>query len=324
MDSGFLHRLERRLGMGKPMVLRIGTRGSMLAVAQSRWVKARLEAKYPGIKCELVKIKTTGDKILDSPLSSIGGKGLFVKEIEDALLRKRVDLAVHSMKDVPSGLPEELMLSGYPEREDPHDALVSARSRTLERLPQHSRVGTSSLRRGAQLLRMRPDLDLQPLRGNIDTRIKKLESGEVEAIILAAAGLKRLGLESSITHIIPPEKMLPAVGQGALGLEVRRGDKETRHLLQFMNHEPTEVTIRAERAFLKELGGGCQVPIAGFARLHTNGIHIEGMVAEPDGSMLIRDKMAGDKSRAEEIGVTLAKRLLASGADKILARIYVQ
>jgi len=304
------------------MIFKIGTRGSKLALAQSEWVKEKVEKRHTDVEVELVKIKTTGDKILDSPLSKIGGKGLFVKEIEDALLKKQVHAAVHSMKDVPAELPDELMLSAFPEREDPRDAFISLNSRILEDLPEGSRVGTSSLRRASKLLHVRPDLNIVALRGNVDTRLRKLESGEVDAIILAAAGLRRLGLADRITQVLPSEQVLPAIGQGALGLEVRRDDHDTISLLDFLNHKPTEVTVRAERAFLKELEGGCQVPIAGFALLNSDKIHLRGMVAEIDGSRIIRDEISGEKHQAEEIGINLAKSLLDAGAGEILSRIY--
>ena len=250
------------------MILKIGTRGSKLALAQSQWIKKGIETRYPHIQVELVKIKTTGDKILNSPLSKIGGKGLFVKEIEEALIREKIDVAVHSMKDVPARLPEMLTLSTFPEREDSRDALISIRDRTIDELPQGSGVGTSSLRRAAQLLHLRPDLKIVPLRGNIETRLHRLRSGDLQAIVLATAGIKRLGLETSITQVISPEQILPAIGQGALGLEVSRDDENTINLLDFLNHKKTEVTVRAERAFLNEFEGGCQVPIAAFAHLN--------------------------------------------------------
>ena len=303
------------------MPIKIGTRASKLALAQSHWVKEKIESKYPHIQVELVTIKTTGDKVLHSPLSKIGGKGLFVKEIEEALLSKRVDVAVHSMKDVPAELPDALMLSTFPEREDPRDALISINDQTLEQLAKGSTVGTSSLRRTSQLLHMRPDLDLVPLRGNVDTRLGKLNSGGLQALILATAGLKRLGFSSRITQIISPGQILPAIGQGALGLEVRRDDEQIISLLDFMNHKQTEVIVKAERAFLKELKGGCQVPIAGFGRLIGGKLHLEGMVAELDGTRLIRDEITGEIDRPRETGITLARRLLRSGADKILEGI---
>ena len=304
------------------MILRIGTRGSRLALAQSEWVKGQIEAGNPDVRVELVRIKTKGDKILDSPLSEVGGKGLFVKEIEDALLRKEVDVAVHSVKDVPTDLPDGLHLSVFPEREDPHDAFISLKYKTLAELPEGASVGTSSLRRSAQLLHMRPDLNVVSLRGNVDTRLKKLESGDLMGILLATAGLRRLGLSSKISQILSPDQILPAIGQGAIGLEKRRDDEEVQKLLLFLNHEPTEVTVRAERAFLKELEGGCQVPIAAHGLLDGDRLILKGMVAELNGSKVIRDELIGKKDRPEDIGVSLARRLLASGADQILERIY--
>ena len=304
------------------MILKIGTRGSKLALAQSEWVKGQIEAENPDLRVELVRIKTKGDKILNSPLSEVGGKGLFVKEIEDALLRKEVDVAVHSVKDVPTDLPDGLHLSVFPEREDPWDAFISLKYKTLSELPEGASVGTSSLRRSAQLLHMRPDLNVVPLRGNVDTRLKKLESGDLTGILLATAGLRRLGLSSKISQILSPEEILPAIGQGAIGLEKRRGDNKTLKLIHFMNHEPTEVTVRAERAFLKELEGGCQVPIAAHGILDGDSLILKGMVAELNGSRVIRDQLIGQKDSPEDIGVSLARSLLASGADQILARIY--
>ncbi|KPK28564.1 MAG: hydroxymethylbilane synthase [Nitrospira bacterium SG8_3] len=304
------------------MVLRIGTRGSKLALAQSEWVKKRIEGRHPHAQVQLVRIKTTGDKILDSPLAKIGGKGLFVKEIEEALLNKRVDLAVHSMKDVPAALPEGLILTTFPKREDPHDAFVSIDCPNLGQLPRGSRVGTGSLRRAAQLLHIRPDLELLPLRGNVDTRLRKLEAGNFQAIILAAAGMRRLGFEDRISQLLSTEQILPAIGQGALGLEVRHDDEETIGLIDFLNDEETQVTVEAERAFLKELQGGCQVPIAAFSRLNGGRLDLEGMVAELDGSKVIRDRITGARNKAEDMGIRLARRLLASGADEILERIY--
>jgi hydroxymethylbilane synthase len=304
------------------MYLRIGTRGSKLAVTQSEWVKGRIEAQHPDVQVELVRVKTTGDKILDAPLSKIGGKGLFVKEIEEALLSGRIDLAVHSMKDVPAALPEGLILATFPEREDPRDAFVSTTYDGLEQLSQGARVGTGSLRRSAQLLHIRPDLELAPVRGNVDTRLRKLEAGEYEAIILAASGLRRLGLKNRISQPLGVEKILPAIGQGALGLEVRREDEETIGLIDFLNHKETEITVKAERAFLTELKGGCQVPLAAFCRTENGQLRLEGMVAELDGSKVLRDQMRGEESDSEEMGIALARRLLAAGAYEILERIY--
>jgi hydroxymethylbilane synthase len=304
------------------MHLRIGTRGSKLALAQSEWVKAKIQAEHPRAKVELVKIRTKGDRILHSPLSWIGGKGLFVKEIEDALLRGEVDLAAHSLKDVPSELPKELELGVFPEREDPRDAFVAMKYKSVGELPEGAAVGTSSLRRSAQLLHLRPDLRVIPLRGNVDTRLRKLESGDLQAIILAAAGLRRLGLRERITGFLSPEEFIPAIGQGVLGLELRKRDGKVKGLLKFLNHEETERTAKAERAFLARLGGGCQVPLAGYARLKANVLYLEGMVAEPDGSIVLRKKVHGSKERPEELGRALAEDLLAAGADRILEKIY--
>jgi len=304
------------------MVIRIGTRASKLALRQSEWVKDEIEATHPHVNVDLIRIKTRGDKILDSPLSKIGGKGLFVKEIEDALLEKRVDLAVHSMKDVPAELPDRLILSTFPKREDPADVLISIGGQTLDQFPHQARVGTSSLRRGAQLLHVHPDIELVPLRGNVDTRLRKLETENLHAIILAAAGLKRLGLSNRITQTLPFDQVLPAVGQGALGIETRRDDEQTVNLLQFLDHKPTRIAVTTERAFLKELEGGCQVPIAGLAQLDEDKLRFQGMVAEIDGSRILREEIIGTKDQAEEIGVALAGRLLDSGADSILEKIY--
>ncbi|OPX38624.1 MAG: hydroxymethylbilane synthase [Desulfobacteraceae bacterium 4484_190.1] len=304
------------------MLIKLGTRGSKLALVQSNWIKEKIENRRPHAQVELVKIKTVGDKILDSPLSKIGGKGLFVKEIEDALLSKRIHVAVHSMKDVPAELPEGLTISAFPEREDPRDALISSENLKIEQLPVGACVGTSSLRRAAQLLHLRPDLDIVSLRGNIDTRLKKLDSGEMQAIILASAGLKRLGLWNRGFQAISIKQMLPAIGQGALGLEVRSDDNRTIEILDFLNHETTELTVRAERAFLKRLEGSCQVPIAAFAGLNGEELHMQGMVAELDGSKIIRDEIVGNKDEAAEIGINLAEKLSSAGADRILACIY--
>jgi len=304
------------------MILRIGTRGSKLALVQSEWVKKEVQTRHPEVRVELVKIKTKGDKILDSPLSKVGGKGLFVKEIEDALLKRDVDLAVHSMKDVPAELQKGLKISVYPKREDARDAFVSRHFKTVKDLPQRASVGTSSLRRSAQLLHMRPDLHIVPLRGNVDTRLRKLDSGDLQAIVLATAGLNRLGLSDRITTPLSPEAVLPAIGQGVLGLELREDDQMTQHLIFFLNDLETELAARAERAFLKELEGGCQVPLAGYARVEKDRIVLDGMVAELDGSVILRQKRAGGKDKPEELGIALARQLIAAGADRILEKIY--
>ncbi len=304
------------------MILRIGTRGSRLALAQSEWVRERLEACHPEVRVELVRIKTRGDKILDTPLSLVGGKGLFVKEIEESLLRGEVDAAVHSMKDVPTELPEGLGLRVFPEREDPRDVLVSARGERFEDLPRGARLGTSSLRRGAQLLHRRPDLEVRSIRGNVETRLEKLASGEVDAIVLAAAGLRRLGLAYRATQFFAPEELLPAMGQGALGVEMRLDDRTTWERFRFLNHEATELRVRAERALLARLEGGCQVPIAGHAFLEGDALLLKGLVAELDGSALVADEARGEAALPEEIGTRLAEALLAAGAGDILARVY--
>jgi hydroxymethylbilane synthase len=311
---------QRSFMMDRP--LRIGTRGSRLALAQSEWVMHQITKRHDLIKAELVRIRTKGDQVLDAPLSKIGGKGLFVKEIEDALLDKRVDVAVHSMKDVPAEIPQGLNLAVFPEREDPHDAFVSMKHQRLADLPPKSVVGTSSLRRAAQLLHLRPELHIAPLRGNVDTRLRKLEAGDFQAVILAVAGLKRLGFADRITQVIQEDQVIPAVGQGALGLEVRTDDVKTLALLAFLNHRDTEFRIRAERAFLREMEGGCQVPLAAFCRVEGERLHLVGMVAELDGSKIFRDQISGAKEQAEDLGITLARRLLAAGADQVLARIY--
>ena len=304
------------------MLIRIGTRGSKLALIQSEWIRDKIQDRHPHVRVELTVIKTTGDKIVDSPLSKIGGKGLFVKEIEDALLENRVDLAVHSMKDVPAELPDGLMLAAFPEREDPRDALISKGDVAIDQLPQKAKLGTSSLRRASQILHIRPDLEIAPLRGNVDTRLGKLNGGELDCIILATAGLKRMGLEDRISQIIPADKILPAIGQGALGLETRRDDARTIGVIDFLNHEPTKVAVAAERAFLKELEGGCQVPIAGLAILENDILHFTGMVAELDGTRIVQDRISGDKKDAAPMGKALAHKLLADGAREILERVY--
>lgn len=273
---------------------------------------------------ELVRIRTTGDKMLDTPLSKIGGKGLFVKEIEVALLDGEVDFAVHSMKDVPAELPPDLEARIFPKREDSRDALVSRGFSSIQGLPKGSSVGTGSLRRSAQLLSRRPDLRVVPIRGNVDTRIQKMEAGQLDAVILAAAGLNRLGLSDKVSCIVPPDELLPAIAQGALCLESRMGDTAVLSLLGFMHHQETGLTVRAERAFLRRLGGGCQVPIAGNGRLEGDRIVLDGLVAELDGSKILRGQIAGSMEDPEGLGEALAERLLSGGADSILAGIYAQ
>ncbi|XOF34587.1 MAG: hydroxymethylbilane synthase [Candidatus Electrothrix sp. YB6] len=303
-------------------ILRIGTRASQLAVTQSTWVKTQIEEHHPDTTVELVKIVTKGDKILDVPLAKVGGKGLFVKEIEDALLDERVDLAVHSMKDVPAELPEGLQVAIVPEREIPLDAFVSAKYAALDELPQGATVGTSSLRRKAQLVCLRPDLDIRDLRGNLDTRLKKLDEGQYEAIILAGAGLNRLGLQERITTLFTPEQMLPAIGQGSLGIELRRVDTELLDGLQFLHHRETAVTVAAERAFLLRLEGGCQVPIGGFATIDSDTVTLTGLIASLDGKTILKEQLSGMAADAEKTGVTLAETLLDRGGKAILDEVY--
>jgi hydroxymethylbilane synthase len=305
-------------------LIKIGTRGSLLATTQSTWVKNQIEAQHPGVSVELVIIVTKGDKILDVPLAMVGGKGLFVKEIEEALLRKDVDLAVHSMKDVPSELPEELHLGITPLRENPHDAFISARYKTLADLPQGATVGTSSLRRRAQLAALRPDLKIVDLRGNLDTRLRKLDEGQFQAIILAAAGLNRLGMSSRATGYFTAKEMLPAVGQGALGIELRKDDAELLAGLAFLNDAGTTVAVEAERAFLYRLEGGCQVPIGAFAEVHNGQVELTGLVASIDGKEVLKDSIAGPSEEAQELGTRLANKLLEKGGRDILAEVYGQ
>jgi len=308
--------------VGKPNgTIRLGSRGSALALWQAGFIRDEVERKTGG-KVEIVRIKTTGDMILDVPLARVGGKGLFVKEIEEALLQGRVDLAVHSMKDVPTDLPGPLEIVAVTKREDPRDAFLSRKVKRFEDLPKGARVGTSSLRRQTQLLALRPDLVILDNRGNLDTRIRKMEEGKFDAVILAAAGLRRLGWEHRITQILPEEISLPAIGQGALGIEIRKDDGKTREAVSFLDDRDTSIAVRAERGFLKRLEGGCQVPIAAHGRTKGDTVSLDGMVGSPDGSRIIRDNARGSAADAEAIGVALAERLLARGAKEILDEVY--
>lgn len=302
-------------------VIRIGTRGSPLAVWQAEWVRSRLLALHPQYKVELTKIKTTGDKILDVPLAQVGGKGLFVKEIETSLLEDRIDLAVHSMKDMPAEIPSGLCIGVFPERENPLDILIARNGYLFEDLPQGARIGSSSLRRGAQVRHIRPDMTVHPLRGNLDTRIRKLDTEGLDAIVLAAAGVKRLGLEARITEYLPETIMLPAIGQGALAIEVRADDNATRDLIAPMDHTDTRLAVESERAFLSRLEGGCQVPIAAHAKIAGHAIELTGLVAEVDGSVLLRDTITGSVDKHEALGVELAEKLLDQGGQEILENI---
>ncbi|MCU4357797.1 hydroxymethylbilane synthase [Acinetobacter ursingii] len=302
--------------------LKIATRQSPLALWQAEHIRARLQELYPDLEVELVKFVTQGDKILDTPLAKIGGKGLFVKELEAALLDGRADLAVHSMKDVPMHLPEGLCLPVICEREDPFDAFVSNHFVHFEDLPQGARVGTSSLRRKCQILKQRPDLTIIDLRGNVGTRLSKLDEGQYDAIILASAGLKRLGLESRIRHALAAEISLPAVGQGALGLECRTNDQTVLDLIRPLLHEKTWHCVRAERAFNAYLEGGCQVPIAGYATLNGNQISIEGRVGSVDGQTLLCAQQSDHTEHAEQLGIRLAQQLLQQGAGELLSALH--
>ncbi|MEN0586566.1 MULTISPECIES: hydroxymethylbilane synthase [unclassified Kosakonia] len=303
-------------------VLRIATRQSPLALWQAHYVKERLEANHPGLTVELVPMVTRGDVILDTPLAKVGGKGLFVKELELALLENRADIAVHSMKDVPVDFPQGLGLVTICERDDPRDAFVSNRYNSLDELPAGSIVGTSSLRRQCQLAEHRPDLVIRSLRGNVGTRLSKLDNGDYDAIILAVAGLNRLGLGSRVRTALPPETSLPAVGQGAVGVECRLDDTRTRALLAPLNHDDTAVRVKAERAMNTRLEGGCQVPIGSYAELIDGGIWLRGLVGAPDGSIMVRGERRGRLEDAEQLGISLAEELLDNGARAILAEIY--
>jgi hydroxymethylbilane synthase len=319
----------------------IGTRGSKLALWQAEWVQSELKRLYPDLEIEINKIKTTGDKVLDVPLANVGGKGLFVKEIEEALLGHEVDIAVHSMKDVPTEFPDGLHLAVICKRDDPRDAFISKIRnskfdiRNFSDLPLGAKVGTSSLRRSCQLLNVRPDLKIEQLRGNLDTRLRKLDEGQFDAIILAAAGIKRLGWEEKITEILTPEICLPAIGQGAIGVECRIDDKFVNNLILPLNHNDTSICVRAERAFLKRLEGGCQVPIAAYSRIEQRGensefgiqnskskIVMDGMVGSISGDRIIKGHIEGRTDHAESLGITLAEDILSRGAKEILDKVY--
>lgn len=301
----------------------IATRGSKLALWQAEWVRSEILRLNPSLEVGLLKIKTTGDKILDVPLAMVGGKGLFVKEIEEALLRGEADLAVHSMKDVPTDLPEGLHLSAILKREDPRDAFIARKGiGSFNDLAIGSHIGTSSLRRSCQLLSRRHDLKITSLRGNLDTRLRKLNEGQFDAIILALAGVKRLGFEGSVTEVLSPEISLPAIGQGAIGIECRIKDEFINSLLLPLNHSETAYCVRAERAMLKILEGGCQVPIAAYARFINGGLFIEGLVGSVSGERIIRAEIKGSPDNAEALGSALAEDLLSKGAREILDEVY--
>lgn len=298
----------------------IGSRGSKLAMWQTDFVASQL-AKLTALPIEIKKIKTTGDKILDAPLAKIGDKGLFVKEIEIALEKGQIDLAVHSMKDVPTEIPSGLTIGAILKRELPNDVLISQGKTPLKELPEGAVVGTSSLRRKAQLLRLRPDFRFVDLRGNLDTRLRKMESGDFQAMILAAAGIRRLAMIDRITEIISSEVLLPAVGQGAIGVEIREDDKEIHSLVQPLDDHRTRVCVLAERALMKRLQGGCQIPIGALGQVKDGLLHLEALVASLDGNLMVRDKITGEAGEAEQVGVALAERLLSLGADRILQAV---
>ncbi|MBE2895063.1 hydroxymethylbilane synthase [Spirabiliibacterium falconis] len=304
-------------------IIKIATRQSPLAMWQAQHIKVRLEQLHPNVQVELLPMVTKGDVILDTPLAKIGGKGLFVKELEHALLEHRADLAVHSMKDVPMAFPDGLGLSVICARENPYDAFVSHHYANLAELPQSAVVGTSSLRRQAQLKALRPDLQITSLRGNLGTRLSKLDAGEFDAIILAASGLKRLGLEQRIREIISPSHILPAVGQGALGIETRIDDDEINSLLSPLQDEHTALCVSAERAMNTRLQGGCQVPIAGFAEIVGDQIQMRALVGEVEGKTLLRAQGVAPFIQAQQLGIDLAESLLAQGAQALLDSVYL-
>ena len=302
--------------------IRIATRKSPLAMWQAEHVASLLRKAHPGLTVELVGMSTQGDKILDTPLAKIGGKGLFVKELEQGMLNNRADIAVHSMKDVPVDLPDGLHLAVILEREDPRDAFVSNRYTSLAELPQGAVLGTSSLRRQCQLAELRPDLKIRSLRGNVNTRLSKLDDGKFDAIILAAAGLKRLGFKRRITAVLEPEQSLPAIGQGAIGIECRTDDGSVNALIAPLHNPETALCVTAERSMNNRLMGGCQVPIAGYALINHNRLFMRGLVGEPDGSRIIRSESSAPASDAEALGIALAEDLLGQGADQILKHLY--
>ncbi len=298
--------------------LRIGTRGSALALWQAEWVKARLETLWPGLRVELVPIRTSGDRIQDVSLATLGGKGLFVKEIEEALLAGTVDLAVHSVKDLPGDFPVGLTLSAVPEREDARDVLITRNGETLAELPAGTRVGTSSLRRQALLLHLHSGLRIEMLRGNVDTRLRKQREGVVDATVLAAAGLKRLGLMPAHSHVLDERVFLPAIGQGALGIETRVNDEHVLSLVTPLNHAASAMAVHAERAFLRRMGGSCRTPLAAKGTVTEDRVHLVALIASPDGKTVIRGEQEGSHTAVEHIGVVLAERLLAQGGAEIM------
>ncbi len=301
--------------------VRIGTRGSQLALWQANHIKGRIEQAFEKIEVEIITIKTKGDRITDRPLAMVGGKGLFVKEIESALLENRIDLAVHSMKDMPGELPPGLTIGAVPERESPFDVLISRAGKSFEDYPQGAVIGTSSLRRGAQLKHLRPDFEIKSIRGNLDTRLKKLKSGEYDAIVLAAAGLRRLGQEKEISQYLTEEMMVPAVGQGALCIEARENDPDMAPVMAALDHGPTRVCVTGERAFLKQIGGSCHVPVACFGKLAHEDIILTALVASEDGRDVIRESVTAQAETVAVKGRELANQLLDKGGKRILERL---
>ncbi len=304
--------------------LRIATRKSPLALWQANHVRDALLARHADLEIELVTMTTQGDKILDTPLAKVGGKGLFVKELETGMLEGRADLAVHSMKDVPVAFPEGLGLAAILPREDPRDALISNEYSSIETLPQGARVGTSSLRRQCQLRRLRPDLQVLDLRGNVNTRLAKLDNGDYDAILLAAAGVKRMGWEARISELLAPEQFIPAIGQGAIGIEIRVDDERVRTMIEGLNDDQTAIRLRAERALNEALQGGCQVPIAGYSEISHGVIVLRALVGRPDGSEMVQGVISGRPDDAEELGQVLADDLLSRGARQILDDVYAE
>ena len=304
--------------------IKIGTRGSKLALWQANWVKSALNEKFPHHTIELVSIKTQGDKILNIPLAQVGGKGLFVKEIEQNLLNRRVDIAVHSMKDMPVDIPEGLHIGAIPQREIPTDVLISKKELRFSELKPGSVIGTSSLRRAAQLRHARADIVIRALRGNLDTRLRKLESENLDAIVVAAAGVKRLNLENRITEYLNENLMLPAVGQGALCIEIRENDPQIEEMTTALDHFQTRAIVKGERAFLNRLEGGCQIPLAGYGKIVKNRYMLTGLIADIDGSTLIKDTLSGPVESSENVGIKLAEQLLEKGADKILEKLKAE
>ena len=300
------------------MKIKVGTRGSRLALAQTNSVVQRIQKAAPDLIADITVIKTSGDIMQDVSLAQIGGQGVFVKEIEEALLSGGIDLAVHSMKDVPGETPEGLMFAAILPREDMRDVLVSRGNVKMESMPRGARIGTGSLRRGAQIKAWMPDLEIIPLRGNIDTRLNKIETENLTGVVLAAAGMKRLGYVQQITQFLPIELMLPAVGQGALGLQIRKTDTELLKFLAKLNHAQTAMEVSAERSYLRALGGGCRLPIAAYGLIEKQRLTLEGLLAAPNGSSVIRDKVWGELGEAEELGRKLADMILEKGGRKLL------